>query len=264
VTDFAVDLRAVRVVLGETPVLRGTDLAVSAGSRLALVGPNGAGKSTLLRVVAGLLRPTGGSVLIHGQPLAVDPWAARRAIGMVGHQAMLHPDLTARENLAVYARLYGLDRVAERVMAGLARVDLSHRADSRASTLSRGMTQRLALARALLHEPSILLLDEAESGLDARARDRLMTALDADRTVILATHDLAYVSEVATEVAFLNRGRIVGALQTAGLSPVELRERYAETLARRPAAARQRASSAAGVADTTSPQAARQPAGVVE
>jgi heme exporter protein A len=188
---------------------------------------------------------------------------------MVGHQSMLHPDLTARENLAVYARLYGLDCVADRVAAGLARVDLSARADSRASTLSRGMTQRLALARALLHEPSILLLDEAESGLDARARDRLMSALDADRTVILATHDLAYVSDVATEVAFLNRGRIVGTLATPGLSPAELRERYAATLARRPIDARQRSSrTASGAGDVgktdTASKAAREPAGVAE
>jgi heme exporter protein A len=248
-TDLAVELRAVRVVLGETPVLRGADLTVAAGARLALVGPNGAGKSTLLRVLAGLLRPTSGTVLIQGQPLAADPWAARRAVGMVGHQSMLHPDLTARENLAVYARLYGLDRVHDRVAAGLARVDLSHRADSRVSTLSRGMTQRLALARALLHEPSILLLDEAESGLDARARDRLMAALDADRTAILATHDLAYVSEIATEVAFLNRGRIVGTLATAGLSPAELRERYADVLARRPSAASERVPVPAGMVE---------------
>lgn len=247
--ELAVELQAVRVLLGETPVLRGADLGVKSGARLALVGPNGAGKSTLLRVLAGLLRPSSGTVLIQGQPLAADPWAARRAVGMVGHQSMLHPDLTARENLAVYARLYGLDRVADRVSAGLERVDLSHRADSRVSTLSRGMTQRLALARALLHEPPILLLDEAESGLDARARDRLMASLDSDRTAILATHDLAYVSEVATEIAFLNRGRIVGTLATAGLSSAELRDRYAEALARWPANARDRSTVAAGQSD---------------
>src|SRR5262249_12368354 len=161
-----------------------------------VVGPNGAGKSTLLRVVAGLLRPTSGDILIQGQSVAGDPWAARRAVGMVGHQSMLHPDLTARENLAVYARLYGLDRIGARVAAGLDSVDLTTRAANRIATFSRGMTQRLALARALLHEPAILLLDEAESGLDARARDRLLTALDNTRTAILASHDLAYVSEV--------------------------------------------------------------------
>jgi len=222
-------------------------------------------------VVAGLLRPTSGTVLIQGQPLAADPWAARRAVGMVGHQSMLHPDLTARENLTVYARLYGLDRVAERVTAGLERVDLGARADSRVSTLSRGMKQRLALARALLHEPTILLLDEAESGLDSRARDRLMAALDGARTAILATHDLAYVSEVATEVAFLNRGRIVGTLATAGLSPAELRERYADPLVRRSADVRVRSSVAPVGPDDAVPDDAavasvanRRPAGVVE
>ena len=230
----AVEVAGVRVILADQPALRGIDLVIGRGTRLALVGPNGAGKSTLLRVIAGLLRPASGEVRIDGRSLAQDPIHARRAVGLVAHQSMLHPELTAQENLATYARLYGLDRVAERVAAGLDRVGLSARATSRVATLSRGMIQRLALARALLHEPSVLLLDEAETGLDVRARDLLFSVLGADRTATLATHDLAYVAEVADEVAFMSRGRIVGRCPTIGLRASDLSERYAEALAQRP------------------------------
>jgi heme exporter protein A len=229
----AVELRCVRVVLAEQPVLRGVDLTVRGGNKVALVGPNGAGKSTLLRAVAGLLRPASGDVLIDGRAVADDPWHVRRAVGMVAHQSMLHPDLTARENLLTYGHLYGLDRLHERVTLGLERVGLTARAGSRVGTLSRGMVQRLSLARALLHEPSVLLLDEAETGLDVRARDLLVEALGNQLTAILATHDLSYMAEVADEVVFLNRGRVVGRCALAGLSPAELRERYAEALAQR-------------------------------
>jgi len=236
----AVEVRALRVVLGEQPALRGVNLTVARGTRLALVGPNGAGKSTLLRVLAGLLRPESGEVAIHGHTLASDPWGLRRAVGLVGHHAMLHPDLTARENLMVYARLYGLDRAAERVEDGLRAVAVADRATSRVATLSRGMLQRLTLARALLHDPAVLLLDEAETGLDGRARDLLAATLEdasSRRTVVLTSHDLSYVHEVADEVAFMRAGRIVERVRTADLDAAALRQRYADALARRPVAA---------------------------
>jgi ABC-type multidrug transport system ATPase subunit len=229
----ALELRALRVILSDQPVLRGIDLTLGHGVKLALVGPNGAGKSTLLRVLGGLLRPAGGDVWIDGRSLAADPWHVRRAVGMVGHLAMLHPELTAHENLKLYARLYGLARPDDRASAGLATVGLSDRTGSRVSTLSRGMLQRLALARALLHEPSILLFDEAETGLDSRARDVLESALRGPRTAVMASHDLSFVREVADEVAFMRSGRIVGRCQAAGTSAAELAERYADALARR-------------------------------
>jgi heme ABC exporter ATP-binding subunit CcmA len=232
----ALEVAELRVVLGEQPALRGLDLTVARGARLALVGPNGAGKSTLLRVVAGLIRPSGGDVRIAGRSLRADPWHARRSVGLVGHQSMMHPELTARENLRVFAQLYALDRCDERVEAGLRQVGLSEQGDARVATLSRGMIQRLALARALLHEPSLLLLDEAEAGLDVRAHDRLVSALcerEAGRTAILASHDLGFVREVANEVVFLRLGRVVGRVRTAGLTDAELREVYSDAMAPR-------------------------------
>ena len=230
----AVEISGLRVVLGDQPVLRGVDLAVPRGTRLALVGPNGAGKSTLLRVVAGLIRPEAGTVRIDGTSLADDPWRARRAIGLVGHHAMLHPDLTARENLRFYADLYGVDAVEARVDAALQCFGLTGRANTRTATLSRGLLQRLALARALIHEPIVLLLDEAETGLDARAQEWLNAALldrQKQQIVLLTSHDLAFVLQVADEVAFLRAGRLVGRFQTDGLSAQDLRERYADVLA---------------------------------
>lgn len=240
-TEPAVAVRGLRVTLGEQPALRGVTLAVAPGSRLALVGPNGAGKSSFLRTVAGLLRPEEGEVAVCGHTLADDPWGLRRSVGLVGHHAMLHPDLTSRENLLVYARLYGLADADERVATGLRRVALDGRADSRVATLSRGMLQRLSLARALLHEPPVLLLDEAETGLDARAREILADLLaerpPADgrppRTVVLTSHDLEYVREVTDEVAIMRAGRIADRVRTAEVDGPALRARYAEAVAGR-------------------------------
>jgi heme exporter protein A len=237
----AILVRGLRVILGDQPALRGVNLTVVRGIRLALVGPNGAGKSTLLRVLAGLLRPESGEVTVCGHTLTADPWGLRRAVGLVGHHTMLHPDLTAHENLAIYAQLYGLDRVAARVDDGLRAVALSDRAASRVATLSRGMLQRLTLARALLHDPAVLLLDEAETGLDARARDLLADTLgnsQQQRTVVLASHDLAYVHEVADEIAFMRSGRVVERVRTADVDAATLRQRYADTLTQQPATAR--------------------------
>lgn len=239
----AVEVRGLRVILGEQVALRGVNLAVRAGTRVALVGPNGAGKSTLLRALAGLVRVDAGEVEINGAPLTVDPWQARRAIGFVAHKPMLYTELTAAENLRFYARLYGLDRLSERVAEGLSRVGLADRANSRAGTFSRGMTQRLALARALLHEPSILLLDEAESGLDAAATDLLLDVLRAEsgqRTVILASHDLGFVQAAADQVVMLKAGRVAGSLDLTDRSGGWLQQQYADMLARSPASGRTR------------------------
>src|SRR4051812_18573057 len=132
-----VDARGVRVTLGDQPVLRGVSLAVRRGQSVALVGPNGAGKSTLLRTLAGLIRPVAGEVRIDGQALSPSSVEARRAIGMVGHQPMLYPEMTARENLRFYGRLYGLDDLDGRVERGLARFDLVRQRDLPVSAMSR-------------------------------------------------------------------------------------------------------------------------------
>lgn len=186
---------------------------LDAGEFLSVFGPNGAGKTSLLRLLAGGLRPTSGEVRLSGAPLTVGDRAARGRIGVLSHLSFLYGRLTARENLLFYGRLHGLEDLDSRVPDRLAEVGLERCADRPADTLSRGTVQRLALARALLHDPEIVLLDEPHTGLDAHAGamlQELLSALrDGGRTVVMVTHSLGRGLELADRVAVQVRGRFV-------------------------------------------------------
>jgi heme ABC exporter ATP-binding subunit CcmA len=197
---------------GHVVALRSVSLSVAPGEVVLLAGPNGAGKSTLLRVLAGLVRPTSGSVTIGGEQLRASP-SARAAIGFLSHQTFLYDDLTARENLRFAARLQGLDSIETRVMDALNAAGLLQRAESRAAVLSHGSRQRLSIARATLHAPRVLLLDEPFSGLDAASVRRLSESM-ADgaaggRALICVTHQPADIWQIATRVVLLQRGSVV-------------------------------------------------------
>ena len=207
----ALEARDLRVAFGATAALRGVDLAVPWGARLALLGPNGAGKSTLLRMVAGLGRPTGGVVRVAGADLAAGAPAVRRLIGVVTHQTFLYDELSAIENLRFYGALYDVPRLERRCAELLAAVGLGGRRDVRAGRLSRGQQQRLTIARALLHEPPLLLLDEPDTGLDLAAFALLEELLLGDRTILLATHNLRQAARLCDRFAILNAGRLVHA-----------------------------------------------------
>jgi len=188
----AIELRGLRRDFGERNAFRGLDLSVSAGTTLAVLGPNGSGKTTLLRVLAGLLRPSGGGALVLGCELPDESWKLRGRVGYLGHAPLLYLDLTARENLRFLARLHGLEREASESRIGrlLARVGMERRADDPVRELSAGMAQRVAVCRAVLHEPELLLLDEPEAHLDAaatKAVDELLA--NAGRTRVVVTHD---------------------------------------------------------------------------
>jgi heme exporter protein A len=197
---------------GPLRAVDGVSFSLEQGEFLTIFGPNGAGKTTLLRLLAGAVRPSGGEVRIAGE--RVDPhettWRAR--IGVLSHQTFLYAHLTALENLRFYAALYGV-RGSERVRWSLARVGLEERADSRVHTFSRGMRQRLALARTLLHDPELVLLDEPYTGLDAHAaavlREVLGALKDGRRSVVMVTHNLAEGLELADRVSIQVRGRFV-------------------------------------------------------
>jgi heme exporter protein A len=195
-----------------TPVLAGVDLVVEPGETVALLGPNGAGKTTLLRVLALLLRPTAGRLALFGVDARVAPPALRRRLGYLGHESFCYPDLTGAENLAFQARLFGVAGAARRTRDLLAWAGLEAVADRPVRAYSRGTLQRLALARTLLHEPDLLLLDEPFSGLDPEAASALqdqVTALRlAGRSIVLTTHDLERAAPLATRIAILHRGRI--------------------------------------------------------
>lgn len=196
---------------GPRVALRGVDLVVNAGDTLAVVGPNGAGKTTLLRCLAGVMRPTSGEILLDGRPVRGADAASRAAIGLLSHRSMLYDDLTIRENLDFAARLYGLTDATDAVQRALLEVELLDRAGELPRSLSRGLLQRAALARALLHQPRLLLLDEPFTGLDAAAADRLAELLRARRpaglATVLVTHQVAEVWPLATEVRALVAGR---------------------------------------------------------
>ena len=193
-TAHAVQARGLEKSFGEWPVLWDLDLSVPWGQTLVLFGANGAGKTTLLRILATHVRPDHGSIAVAGHNLRTRPEEVRRRIGVVGHRSLLYDDLTCRENLIYYGRLYGLKDHKPRVDEVLEKVRLGSRADHRVRTLSNGMQKRAAIARAILHEPDVLLLDEPEAGLDRESVSILGTLLaewtDSGRSVIMTTHDL--------------------------------------------------------------------------
>ncbi len=206
-----VEARGLTRRYGPVRALQGVDLTLSAGEVLLVLGPNGAGKSTLLRTLAGLLRPTAGSVTIAGRRLTGDDPDARRPIGLLSHQSLLYDELTLLENLVLAARLYDLPDAAVRGIAALEAQGLADRRHDRPRSLSRGMQQRAAIARALLHDPRLLLLDEPFTGLDAiageRFRDLLRAHATADRALVIVTHHASEAWELATRIGVLVAGR---------------------------------------------------------
>ena len=192
---------------GERDALAGLDLVVAEGETVLVTGPNGAGKTTLLRILATVLRPSSGRVSVAGRELPSQAAKVRRAVGYAGHDPLAYPDLTARENLELYAALYAVPdaRVAEE----LDRVGLDGRRGDRAAELSRGMLQRLALARIGLHRPSIVLLDEPTAGLDADGRDVLRRFLaEPGRTILVATHEPEWFDGLGGRVVPMAAGRV--------------------------------------------------------
>jgi heme exporter protein A len=196
---------------GPVVAVRDVDLRLAEGEFLTIFGPNGAGKSSLLGMLGGAMRPTRGDVRIRGRPLAPDDPSWRARVGILSHRGFLYARLTAAENLRFYGRLFGLDDLDERVARRLERVGLTERAKFQVRHLSHGMRQRLALARALLHDPDVVFLDEPYTGLDPSAagvlRDVLAELRDGRRTVVMVTHNLKEGLELATRVAIQVSGR---------------------------------------------------------
>lgn len=220
------DVRRVSKRYGRAVVLRDVSLAIGENECVALLGANGAGKTTLLRTMATLSRPTRGQVLAFG----VDAWEERQAvrarIGVVAHQPWVYPELTCRENLRFFGTMFRLDSTDERVDATLERVGLAARADSAAGTLSRGLLQRLNLARALLHAPAALLLDEPDTGLDAAGRE-VLARLTRDHVaaggcVVLTTHALDLALDLATRVIVVSGGAVVADGPRAAVTRAEV------------------------------------------
>lgn len=220
-------LSAVSKYFGTHVGVEDVTLEVGADESLALFGPNGSGKTTLLRMLGTLSRPTDGTITLGDTPLTRNNPGLRARIGVVSHETFLYDDLTARENLRFHARLHGVDPAVceERLEA----VGLAARGADRTGQFSHGMAKRLALARATLHDPDLLLLDEPFSGLDRRSLGRVLAELESRTEVatIIATHDMEHGLEVADRVVFLGDGRLIGDVAARECDgPADLRERY--------------------------------------
>ena len=234
-SQIEISARSVEKRFGPGAALRGGDLDVEGGRAVAVLGPNGAGKSTLLRILAGLARPTAGSVSIRRGGRAPDGRGRARAwVGFAGHATLLYPELTARENLVFHGRLQGVVDPALRADQLLDEEGLTPVADRRVRTFSRGMAQRLSIARALVQDPPLLLLDEPFTGLDRRAGDRLSERLQRlrseGRAILLVTHDLLRTSEIADAALILVSGQIRKRAEGSTLERVALEATYAEVL----------------------------------
>lgn len=229
----AIRAQGLSKVFGFRPVLRGVDLDIPVGSSVTLFGPNGAGKTTLLRLIATLARPTTGTIEINGYDTRKYAQAVRGMLGVVSHRSLLYLDLTANENLQFYARLYGILPVdqSERIASLLEAVGLTKRANDLVQTYSRGMLQRLSIARALLHQPSIMLLDEPYTGLDQSASASLDAVLQnvrtQGRTILMTTHHIERGLAYADTALILSRGKIAHHAQ-GQLDATQFAQTYAD------------------------------------
>jgi len=233
---MAIEARGVKKSFGRTWALRGVDLEVAPGECLALLGPNGSGKTTLLRILATLIRPTEGSIRIFGLDPRREGEACRRLLGFVGHDSFLYGSLSVEENLYFYASLFGLRDIPARTREVLEALGLERRAHDLVRTLSRGLQQRAAIARALLHDPKLVLLDEPLTGLDAQASKNfgeLLAQLRGEgRAIIMATHNLTEGLEACDRAVILLEGRVAQVIEGPGMRGERLREAFLAALER--------------------------------
>ena len=222
---------------GNTKVLRGLSLRIEAGATLAILGPNGAGKTTLIKIVSGIMRPTSGQVLIEGLSLKEHAQQARARLGLVSHQSYLYGALSAEENLAFYGQMYGVGELKERIREILAMMGLTARRRDRVATFSRGMLQRLSLGRALLHRPSVLMLDEPDTGLDPQALATMWDILRRDapnRSIVFTSHHFERTLAAASEVVILAKGKVVWRAPSHNLTLASLKEAYVHAVGEQP------------------------------
>lgn len=229
----AIETKKLTKVFGDRKALDKVSIEVPEGAFLSIFGPNGAGKTTLVRTLATLSRATSGTALVAGFDAKEEPDKVREHIGLISHNPMLYPDLTAMENLMFTAQLYGVVNAEERVRELLRAVELDHRRFDVVRTFSRGMAQRLSIARALMNDPDVVFLDEPYAGLDPHAVeifDGLIEQLRDGRTFIMVSHDLQKGFDVCTHALVLARGRVVSYAPKEDIDFEQFRQLYRETV----------------------------------
>jgi len=229
-----IEVRKLVKRFGLKTVLRGLDFHVEPGEFVAILGPNGAGKTTFLRILSSLSRPSLGDVRIAGYQLPAEASHLRRRLGVVSHLPLLYGDLTAEENLRFYGRMYSVPDLNQRISQVLELVGLAPRRRDLVRTFSRGMQQRLAIGRAVLHDPEVMLFDEPYTGLDQDASSMLDVVLRdvaaAGRTVVMTSHDLARTADLASRFDVLSRGVIAASIQRADIDPNNLLAFYRQAI----------------------------------
>ena len=227
---LAIEIKGLTKAFGRTPVLRSLDLEVPWGQVLSVLGPNGCGKTTLIKVLATLTKRDAGTVRVAGADVARAGERVRRIIGVVTHDPLLYDDLTGYENLKFFARMFGLDRIEERITAVAERMGVSARLHQRAGTMSNGTKKRFSIARALLHDPQVLLLDEPESGLDQEALGMLEQVISDStlplRTVLMTTHNLERGLALGHRMAILANGKIAYQESLDSVGAAAVRDAY--------------------------------------
>lgn len=226
----AIEVKGLTKSFGVHSVLRGINVQIEAGEAMVIFGPNGAGKTTLIKILATIMNPSSGDVLFGGLSLKDNAEEIRRQIGVVTHQPFLYGNLTVYENLAFFGRMYDVPQPKERIKEVTAMVGMTPRLHDRVSELSHGMKQRIAIARALLHKPSIMLLDEPETGLDQQAVSLFWQTLRCEdnkkRTIILTTHNLERGLELGDRLVILTKGKIAYQESANALDLGSLKEAY--------------------------------------
>jgi heme ABC exporter ATP-binding subunit CcmA len=230
--ELVIIAESVTKSFGNIQALRGVDLKVKKGEFLTVFGPNGAGKTTLIKLLATLTKPTSGKVIIVNHDIKKEPDKVRGLIGVISHDPYLYENLSAIENLRFFAYLYGVSKVQGRTLEVIRQVGLESRMHDLVRTFSHGMKQRLAVARAIVHEPKILLLDEPYSGLDqhgSRVFGELLKLLKAQsRTIVMTTHNISEGLEMSHRIAILSAGRIAYENETSKVEPTRFKEIYFE------------------------------------
>ena len=233
VQKTAIELKGLTKTFGTHSVLKGIDLEIARGQTVFIFGPNGAGKTTLIKILATIINPTKGEVFIDGLDIKKDVEEARRKIGIVTHQTYLYNNLTVFENLDFYGRMYDVPSRKERIREMLEMVDMADRIHDKADTLSRGMQQRVSIARALLHKPGIILLDEPETGLDQQSsvmlRETISKEKELERTIIQTTHSMNAINETCDRVLIIARGKIAWEQCGSEINIDDVRQAYRET-----------------------------------
>ncbi len=232
-SDLALEVRDLSRTFGARKALDKVDLDLPRGAFLSIFGPNGAGKTTLVKVLTTLTNPSAGKALVAGYDVVEDAVQLREHIGLISHNPLLYPDLTAEENLLFFADMYGLANPAGRVRELLEAVELDHRRLDPVRSFSRGMLQRLSIARALLHRPEVLFLDEPYSGLDPHAMDildSLIAQIRAEHTFVMISHDLAKGLELCSHALILAKGKVVFFEEKTGIDDEAFGKLYRSTV----------------------------------